>query len=316
LYRIFEGVAEQLEDPEVNIAYIYNTNIVQEVRVEVAGSTIRAWIETGSDGIDTSEDPLLTVTDPGPGPSSGKAGIYAFAMGEGTSGTYFDYFEVRPMDSDQDGRTNDDEIEAGTDPYDSDSDDDGLPDGSEFDWLGDQDLDKLINALDWDSDNDGLPDGLERGYVNPGEDTDVKAGHFTPDADPTTTTDHLDPDSDTGGVSDGDEDLNKNGSFEPDLGETDPNNPSDDYYNPGDGGADVDTDTDTDTDIDTDTDTDTDIDTDTEYDAGSDTDTETPNSGFGSLYGGPACDCRAVGRSRGTYPGLFLQIAAITLNFH
>ncbi|MDJ0762256.1 MAG: hypothetical protein QNJ97_04630 [Myxococcota bacterium] len=198
-------------------------------------------------------------------------------------------------DTDGDGKTDEEEILAGTDPEDADSDDDGIPDGFEFDWLGDADGDQLINALDWDADNDGLSDGLERGYVAHHADTDLSAGHFTPDADPSTRTNHLQPDSDGGGVSDGVEDLNQNGRYEPNLGETNPNNAADDDEDiePIDAGSeDGGADSDPDTEIDTGTDGDTDIDT------GTDTSSE-PDAGdlWGGLSGGPACGCTAVGRA-------------------
>jgi len=50
-----------------------------------------------------------------------------------------------------------------TDPLDSDSDDDGVPDGE--DGTSDSDGDGLPNCLDPDSDNDGIRDGTEMGYT-------------------------------------------------------------------------------------------------------------------------------------------------------
>ena len=132
------------------------------------------------------------------------------------------------VDGDNDGASFDDEIEAGTDPFDADSDDDGVLDGEEPSWNIDSDGDELINALDPDSDNDGVLDGTELGKIVDGlhGDTDVAAGSFTPDADPESTTDPLDSDTDDGGVSDGDEDTNHNGRT--DDGEGDPNVGGDD----------------------------------------------------------------------------------------
>jgi MYXO-CTERM domain-containing protein len=129
-------------------------------------------------------------------------------------------------DSDGDGLSDDVEIRIGTDPYDADSDDDGVPDGAEPDYSRDTDGDGLINALDPDSDNDGLMDGTEMGYTEPDPDTDVSRGNWVPDADPTTTTDPLDADTDGGGVSDGNEDTNLDGAV--DEGECDPLDPTDD----------------------------------------------------------------------------------------
>ncbi len=115
-----------------------------------------------------------------------------------------------------------DEIEQGTctDPYDGDTDDDGIPDGDE-DVNANGSLDAgETDPCDDDSDGDGIQDGTEQGYglAHVGPDTDQN--HFVPDDDPTTTTDPLDPDTDGDGVSDGEEDTNRNGRL--DDGETDP----------------------------------------------------------------------------------------------
>lgn len=86
-------------------------------------------------------------------------------------------------DPDGDGRSNQQELQAGTDPCLADTDGDGLTDGqeaaigsnptlpdSDLDGLldgaepnptGDGDGDGRINVLDPDQDNDGLPDGIE-----------------------------------------------------------------------------------------------------------------------------------------------------------
>jgi uncharacterized repeat protein (TIGR01451 family) len=123
-------------------------------------------------------------------------------------------------DSDGDGLTDLQEMTAGTNPNDADSDDDGVIDGQEPLFDQDSDGDGLINALDPDSDNDGLFDGTELGITTPNAATNLAFGTFVPDADPTTTTDPLDPDPDDGGVSDGAEDTNLNGKLDP--GELDP----------------------------------------------------------------------------------------------
>lgn len=131
-----------------------------------------------------------------------------------------------PLDSDRDGRLDLDEMDAGTSPDDTDSDDDGVLDGEEPLWNADTDGDGLANAADHDADDDGLPDGLEMGVTSPSEATDVSRGRFTPDADPATTTDPLDADTDGGGAPDGAEDRNANGAAE--AGETDPRLGADD----------------------------------------------------------------------------------------
>ncbi len=134
--------------------------------------------------------------------------------------------DVAPPDDDNDGLTNAEEEELGSDPNDADSDDDGVIDGDEANPSADTDGDGLINVLDPDSDNDGLFDGTEVGITEPNADTDVNQGNFVPDADPDSHTSPVDPDTDDGGVPDGAEDTNHNGRVDP--GEGDPNDESDD----------------------------------------------------------------------------------------
>ena len=137
-----------------------------------------------------------------------------------------DDFEVC-ADSDSDRLCDAEEPLAGTDPADSDSDDDGVLDGDEHNWDFDTDHDGQRNALDCDSDDDGLADGLELCIVAPDGATDPVAGCFVPDSDPATCTFMLVADSDRGGVWDGIEDQDLDGRV--DAGETDPNNPKDDW---------------------------------------------------------------------------------------
>ncbi len=102
----------------------------------------------------------------------------------------------------------------------ADSDNDGIPDRIE-----DANLNGIMDPgetdpYNADTDGDGIWDGVELGYtladIGPGTDTAV----FFPDSDPTTTTLPLDPDTDGDGTSDGDEDTNGNGLLE--AGEGDP----------------------------------------------------------------------------------------------
>lgn len=142
-------------------------------------------------------------------------------------------------DGDGDGLCDDGETgpeTGGTDPDDADTDDDGIIDGDEVDWNVDSDGDFLINALDPDSDNDGLLDGTEVGITDADlhPDTDTARGHYVADADPLTTTDMTLRDTDDGGVMDGAEDWNRNGRFDEDDGETDPNVEDDDGDGPDD----------------------------------------------------------------------------------
>jgi hypothetical protein len=131
-----------------------------------------------------------------------------------------------PLDSDGDGLTDAEELLLGTDPKDADSDDDGVLDGAEPNPSQDSDGDGLINPLDPDSDNDGILDGTEQGITSASKDTDVARGHFLADADPKTQTSALVWDTDRGSVSDGSEDINRNGRL--DASETNPLDPKDD----------------------------------------------------------------------------------------
>ncbi|WP_404370258.1 adventurous gliding motility protein AgmC [Corallococcus coralloides] len=125
------------------------------------------------------------------------------------------------QDADGDGVDNATELELGMDPFDSDSDDDGVPDG--LDGLTDTDGDGTIDALDPDSDNDGINDGTELGVTaeTAPAGTDTSSPNFKPDADPSTKTDPKNPDTDGDGLKDGEEDANHDGRR--DATETDPN---------------------------------------------------------------------------------------------
>jgi hypothetical protein len=137
------------------------------------------------------------------------------------------------IDHDQDGLLNNEEIFFNTDPNDADSDDDGILDGDEGlntynleDPVNDPDNDGWNNAMDADADGDGILDGTERGITDNDIDfnaTDLYKMRFFADQDPNTTTDPLKMDSDNDTWSDGDEDRNANGKYEPALDEMDPN---------------------------------------------------------------------------------------------
>jgi uncharacterized repeat protein (TIGR01451 family) len=125
------------------------------------------------------------------------------------------------LDSDGDGLSDKLELSLGSNPNDADTDDDGVLDGLEPNPAADMDGDGLIDVLDPDSDNDGLPDGTEMGKDCGNPATDNSKHLCTPDADMgATTTSPVDADSDNGGKSDGSEDTNLDGKLDP--GETDP----------------------------------------------------------------------------------------------
>jgi len=101
-------------------------------------------------------------------------------------------------DRDDDGLTNDEEDELGTDPDNPDSDGDGLLDGTEVN------SDRPTDPLDSDSDDDGLCDGLPDEAPEDcegGEDVDNDGETDFGETDPT------DADTDNDGLSDGDETL-------------------------------------------------------------------------------------------------------------
>lgn len=116
----------------------------------------------------------------------------------------------RQLDADADGLPDSLEAASCTNPFDADSDDDGLGDGIE-----DANRNGIVDAGETspcsaDSDNDGLSDGLERGVVNPVLDPDgagPSAGTdlavFTPDTEPSSRTNPLNADSDGDSVADG-----------------------------------------------------------------------------------------------------------------
>ncbi|MEK7704931.1 MAG: hypothetical protein AAB426_08225 [Myxococcota bacterium] len=156
--------------------------------------------------------------------------VFALTVQSGDRVSMADVTNVRVLDGtfdhDGDGITTGVEDVSGTDPFDDDTDDDGLIDGAE-----DLDADGIADAGETDpqlvdSDSDGIQDGTERGLVAGATGTDL--GVFIPDADPNplTTTDPLDPDTDAGGFIDGAEDVNANGRV--DAGEGDPNDYDDD----------------------------------------------------------------------------------------
>ncbi|WP_341227905.1 hypothetical protein [uncultured Arcticibacterium sp.] len=108
-----------------------------------------------------------------------------------------------------------------TDPFDGDTDDDGLSDYVEI--FGNSPLVSPTDPLLTDTDNDGIQDGTEVGLTLANKYTNVSV--FIPDSDPSTTTNPLEPDTDNDGYTDGAEDKNFNGQV--DALESDPNNPCD-----------------------------------------------------------------------------------------
>jgi hypothetical protein len=120
-----------------------------------------------------------------------------------------------PVDSDGDGLYDYEETDVtNTDPFDDDTDDDGLSDGEEY-------YSPLaLNPNSFDTDGDSLGDGMEAGMYDPNRLTGTDNLIFIADTDPSSTTSPTNSDSDGGGATDGEEDKNGNGAV--DQRETDP----------------------------------------------------------------------------------------------
>jgi hypothetical protein len=147
------------------------------------------------------------------------------------------YHVTRVADTDGDGVDACGEDFYGTDPADSDSDDDGILDGAEVNGTN------PTNPNVADTDGDGLDDGQEDsnhdgawdvGETNPNNaDTDADGLSDGVEVNGTNPTNPLDADSDADGLTDGQEDANHNGGL--DTGETNPNDPDSDDDGPSDG---------------------------------------------------------------------------------
>ena len=139
-----------------------------------------------------------------------------------TAGSSHSLFLQAAPDSDNDGRKDYLEETSCTDPFDADTDDDGILDGTEdADQNGIWGFDET-DPCDSDTDGDGVQDGTESGYTlaDIGEDTNLS--FFQPDEDPASITDPTNEDTDGDGSLDGEEDSDHDGAFE--AGETDPLN--------------------------------------------------------------------------------------------
>lgn len=133
------------------------------------------------------------------------------------------------LDTDGDCISDEIEIATGTDPYNDDSDNDGLLDGEEdINCDGVPDLTPVggsspesidfksgTNPRLFDTDGDGLSDGLECSLIRPHGIINNNPSEFVADMDPLTATNPTDPDTDGDGISDGMEDTNKNGRLDP-----------------------------------------------------------------------------------------------------
>lgn len=146
-------------------------------------------------------------------------------MGEGNPNDGADAAITKDFDGD--GVGDDLEKFLGANPQDADSDDDGHLDGDENNPSDDTDEDGFVNLNDVDSDGDALFDGTEAGKGCQHPATNPVVMHCQKDLDAgATKTSTLLRDTDHGGVMDGSEDANLNGTI--DAHELDPNDRSDD----------------------------------------------------------------------------------------
>ena len=264
-----DKIVVEVKDPE--------GNVIDEVTVEVVddgSETPKApdWddstttpdkpVELPNNGGDVPEGTEVEVTD-GPGTAElGDDGVITVTPSEDAKpgdkivvevkdpeGNVIDTVTVtveekKPVDTDGDGLTDDEEKEIGTDPNNPDTDGDGINDGDEVtgdknkDWDGDGKPDPT-DPLNPDSDGDGLNDGdeVDRGTDPNNPDTDgdgindgdeVNGGDHNPfdndkdgKGDPT---DPLNPDTDGDGINDGDEvntKVDENGKTVPNPDQTD-----------------------------------------------------------------------------------------------
>lgn len=150
-----------------------------------------------------------------------------FTNGQSQEGKAFVFFGEL-ADADGDGLSDALEARGCMSALDADTDDDGLADGVE-DANANATVDPgETNPCSPDSDGDGVQDGTESGQATAvldpdggGSATGTDLTVFIPDADAgTTTTNPLVDDSDGDGATDGEEDINANGTV--DAGESDP----------------------------------------------------------------------------------------------
>ena len=136
-----------------------------------------------------------------------------------------DESDPKNPDTDADGLLDGFEVRLGSSTVDLDSDDDGIADNDEDKNLNGVHEEAETNPGATDTDGDGVADGIELGVLagipDPDGDGPLKGTAqdlFKPDTDPTVNSNALLWDSDGDGLSDGEEDANRNGAVDP--GET------------------------------------------------------------------------------------------------
>ena len=210
-----DGLTDGQEDPNFDGAL---PRVIGGTGSTGSGETDPTNPDTDGDGLSDGDEvnvigsnPLDTDTD------DGTVGD-GVEVGQGTN----------PVNDPSDDILSDTDGDGRPDSVDTDDDNDGLTDLEEAD-LG-------TNPLLGDSDGDGLQDGTELGRTSASPDSFGGPVSFRPDADPTTTTNPLAADTDGDGLTDGQEDPNFDGASPRIIGgtgstgsgETDPTNPDTD----------------------------------------------------------------------------------------
>lgn len=154
--------------------------------------TVSANHADGSNFSTTGEDRFYGVVYSG--------GIWKIRIRNTLGGIEVDHLQYGSpvFDSDDDGLLDDEEDALGTDPFDTDTDDDGLSDFDEVNTYA-------TDPLDADSDDDGLDDGFEIAAGTDPLDADSDNDGLPDGAENSAGTDPFDPDTDDDGLLDGTE---------------------------------------------------------------------------------------------------------------
>jgi hypothetical protein len=235
-----DGIADN--DEEKNSNGILDDGETNPGRADTDGDTLPDGLELGvtaavadpdGNGRFLATDPLkfLPDTDPATTTNPRKIDTDADGLKDGEEDKNrngrLEAGETNPLnpDSDGDGLRDGIEISIGTNPLDLDMDDDGLADGLEdVNQNGTVEANETSPRL-FDSEGDGVGDGVELGVTAGVPDPDaggpLSATNntvFKPDTDPAVNSNPLLWDTDHDGLSDGEEDTNRNGAAGP--GET------------------------------------------------------------------------------------------------
>ena len=219
--RMFEV---PLDNSRSSMAMFWNDSLVQSSDVTMPAPTNAPGLSSaGTNGLPSGDPASAAVANTnarswgnfGSSSKGNRARLDTFVFARRSAPLPISFSSVNiTIDTDADGLTDLNEACVhGTNPTDTDTDDDGLQDGVEVEGTNPTD------PLNPDSDGDGIEDGIE----DANQDGSFDIGETDPN----------DPDTDGDGLNDGVEDANRNGTF--DAGETDPRNPDTDGDGLGDG---------------------------------------------------------------------------------